>query len=147
MEANDGMDICLVTIDIKNKTLQYSGAMNPLLVIRSNENQNHGNTHKIIEFKADIMPIAIHHNANIPFQQQNFDLKHGDTLYLFSDGYSDQFGCVNNKRFTTGQLKKVLLNIQNNSMNEQKEILDKTIEEWKGNLEQLDDILMMGIRV
>ena len=107
--------------------------------------------HILYEVKADRMPIGIQIEKNIEnlpsFSNNEIKLTKGDTLYIFSDGYTDQFGGKNGKKFKSRQFKELLISIQHKTMPEQKEILDKTIKEWKGNLEQVDDILVIGIRV
>ena len=163
-EAQDGMDIALCILDLKSNKLQYSGANNPLYLIlndRTNNNdrmieyKEHSNiqsfNHSLIEIKADKMPIGIHKVAKIAdlpsFTNNEIKLTKGDTIYLFSDGYVDQFGGPNGKKFKSKQFKQLLVDIHKKDMTEQKAILDKTIEDWKGNIEQIDDILIMGIRV
>ena len=118
-------------------TLQYAGANNPLFIVRKGE---------LMETNADKQPIGIVDNLK-PFTNHIIELQKGDIIYIFSDGFSDQFGGSKNKKFTTKRLKQLFLNIQDKSMPEQKEILDKTLEDWKGNEEQLDDILVIGVRV
>ena len=97
------------------------------------------------------MPIGIQiveKIADLPsFTNHEIKLTKGDTIYLFSDGFVDQFGGPNGKKFKSKQFKQLLIDIQEKNMTEQKAILDKTIESWKGDLEQVDDILVMGIRI
>ncbi|MBI4645262.1 MAG: SpoIIE family protein phosphatase [Bacteroidia bacterium] len=83
----------------------------------------------------------------MPFTQQEIQLQTGDTIYLFSDGYADQFGGEKGKKFTYQRFKDLLLSVQDKSMEEQKQILDETIEKWKGEQEQIDDICVIGVRV
>ncbi|MCK4661320.1 MAG: tetratricopeptide repeat protein [Bacteroidales bacterium] len=137
-EAKDGMDIALCIFDYKNMKLQYSGAYNPLYIIRNSE---------LLETKADKMPIGIHIKEKESFTNHDININKGDAIYMFSDGYADQFGGENESKFKTKPFKDLLINIQNESMSKQKEILDKTIEDWKGNLEQIDDITVIGIRI
>lgn len=137
-EAQDGMDLSMVIIDRDNKTLQFSGAYNSLLLIRDLE---------LIQYKADKMPIGISIKSAQPFTNQIIDYKENDTIYLLSDGYVDQFGGPKNQKYKSRPFKELLLTIQDKTMIEQKEILDSTIEEWKGDYEQIDDILVIGIRL
>ncbi len=168
-EAKDGMDIALSILDTTTNKLQYSGANNPLYIVRNNEKSplikggvlaggSQGdvspkttNLPELIEIKADKMPIGIQTIEKISdltsFTNHEIKLEKGDTIYLFSDGYSDQFGGEKGKKFKYKKYKQLLVDIHDKPMDEQKEILDKTIEEWKGNLEQVDDILVMGIRI
>ncbi len=121
----------------KNGTLEYSLAYNPLLLIRKGE---------ILETKADKQPVGFHIGAQKPFTHHEHKLEKGDTVYLFSDGYPDQFGGKKDKKFMMKNFKKLLLSIQDKTMNEQKTILETTMAEWKGDSEQVDDILVMGVR-
>ena len=136
-EAVDGMDMVLCAIDLKTKIMQYSGAFNPLLIIRNNE---------LIEIKADRMPVGIYHNEKPSFTNHEIPILDNDIFYLFSDGYADQLGGENRLKFMHSNFKKKLLQIHNKPMNTQKEILEETIENWKLGIEQTDDILVMGIR-
>jgi len=137
-ESRDGMDIALCIIYFKKMKLQFSGAYNPLCLIRNDE---------LIEAKGDKMPIGIHHKTPKPFTNHEMDIQYGDTIYLFTDGYSDQFGGINNVKFQYKTFKELLLKIHNLSMTQQRAVLDKTIEEWKGNLKQIDDILVVGFKI
>jgi len=137
-ESKDGMDIALCVFDHKNYSLQFSGAYNPLFLIRKGE---------LIEYKADKMPIGIFHDKNDDFTHHEIQLEKGDTLYIFSDGYVDQFGGEKKRKFMKKRFKDMLLDIQDKSMQEQRAVLDETIENWKGDSEQIDDIIVMGVRV
>lgn len=137
-EAHDGMDITLCVLDEKKNILEFSGAFNPLFILRSDE---------IFEMKADKMPIGIHIKGVFPFIKHETELKKGDILYLFTDGYLDQFGGKHDKKFTTKRFKQLLTDIHKRPMEDQKGILNTTINKWRSNREQLDDILIMGIKV
>lgn len=134
-EVRDGMDIALCSID-KN-TLQYAGAHNPLWIIRNGE---------LIEIKANKQPIGKYPNEK-PYTTHTVELVTGDTIYIFSDGYADQFGGEKNKKFKTKEFKSLLLKINIKSMAEQKQSINKTFEDWKGDLEQLDDVCVIGVRI
>jgi len=137
--SKDGMDIALVSIDEKRKIIQYAGANNSLLVIREKQ---------LSEIKADKMPIAIYLkmdsflNHEIPYQK-------GDIIYLFSDGYTDQFGGPKGKKFMSKHFKEFLLSIHELPMITQQHKLDQRIEEWKteGSQSQNDDICVIGLRL
>ena len=134
-DVKDGMDIALCTIE--GNKLQYAGAHNPLWVIRNGE---------IIETKANKQPIGQFDKPE-PYVTHSFDLEQGDTIYLFSDGYVDQFGGEKGKKFKAKAFRALLLSIQDKSMGEQKIIIDETFETWKGSLEQIDDVCVIGVRV
>ena len=135
--SKDGMDIALCIYDEQKSELQYAGAFNPLYLIHNGE---------LTEYKADRMPIAIHWNMDQPFTTHNIPVNKGDTVYLFSDGYTDQFGGPAGKKFMYKALKELLLSVQDQTPGEQRRILDNTFEEWKGNLDQVDDVLLIGVR-
>jgi serine phosphatase RsbU (regulator of sigma subunit)/uncharacterized protein HemY len=137
-EAKDGMDIALCVMDIENMVLQYAGAYNPLYLFRNGE---------LLETKADRMPIGIYIREKESFTNNEIKLEKGDTFYIFSDGYADQFGGEKGGKFKTKAFKQLLADIQSKSMEEQHEILNKTIDEWRGDIEQIDDIIVLGIRV
>ena len=137
-EAKDGMDISLCVINRDKKQLQYAGAYNPLILVRNNE---------LVKYEADRMPIGIYIKEKDAFTNHIVDLKAGDFLYMFSDGYQDQFGGELKKKFLPKNLNNLLLEISNRSINEQLQVLDDTLENWKGDLQQVDDIIMLGIKI
>ena len=138
-EVKDGMDLSLIVYDSKINEIQYAGAYNALYLIRDEE---------LIETKADRFSIGLSSiKVGQKFTNHTIKVKEGDVFYLFSDGYADQFGGIHGKKFKTRNVKELLLSIQHMSMNEQKEHLDKTIEEWRGELSQIDDILLIGMRI
>ncbi|MBL7884570.1 MAG: tetratricopeptide repeat protein [Bacteroidia bacterium] len=137
--VKDGMDIALLAIDYTNLKLQYSGAYNPLWIIRDNS---------LIEITGDKHPVGAFVGEELKlFRNNDFDLKLGDTLYIFTDGYADQFGGEKGKKFKYKSLKDLLLSSQDKSMDEQKIILELQFNRWKGNLEQIDDVCIIGIRI
>jgi serine phosphatase RsbU (regulator of sigma subunit) len=93
------------------------------------------------------MPVGIYIKEKPEFTNHVIDLQKGDTFYLFSDGYQDQFGGKDGTKFKIKRLKEVLGEIQDKSMNEQKEFLEKTFDDWKGNYDQLDDVILIGVRI
>lgn len=133
----DGMDISIISLDRKNKKLEYAGAYNPLFIVRKNQ---------LISIKADKMPISIHEKQNIPFTNNEFDLKTGDFIYMFTDGYVDQFGWRSGKKFKHNQFKELLLDINDLPPEARKVILLNTFKNWKGDLEQIDDICIVGLK-
>ncbi len=135
----DGMDIALCCFDLKGRRLEYAGANNPLFIVRNKE---------VIEIKADKQPItASNDTASKPFTNQLIELQKGDCVYLFTDGYADQFGGPKGKKLMYKRFQETLISMQDNSMEEQKGILYHTFENWKGTLPQVDDVLVIGIRV
>ena len=157
-EVKDGMDIALCSLE--GNTLQYAGAHNPLWIIRpvrhsahdaeSPNNQITGQArndeYELIETKANKQPIGQFDNPE-PYTTHTLELQKGDSLYIFSDGYADQFGGEKGKKLKTANLKKLLLSIQKESMEKQKQLIDEAFEDWKGNLEQLDDVCVIGVRI
>ena len=137
-ESKDGMDICLCNVNTKTMTLDYAGANNPLYIIRNGE---------LTEYKADKQPIGYYLGSNDPFTNKQVEIQEGDSIYIFSDGYPDQFGGPNGKKFKYRPFKELLISIQDRSMQEQGDILDKKMKQWKGELEQVDDICVLGIRI
>jgi len=135
--VQDGMDISLCCINTKTKEIQWSGAYNSLWYIQ------HGEMKEVL---ADKQPIG-KNDKPTPFHTHNLNLQSGDTLYLFTDGYADQFGGPKGKKFKYKQLQEILLANTSRSMEEQKTILEGHLDEWKGSLEQVDDVLIIGIRV
>lgn len=134
-DVKDGMDIALCSLE--GNTLKYAGAHNPLWIIRNEE---------VIETKADKQPIGQFHQLT-PFTTHTIELIKGDSIYIFSDGYVDQFGGEKGKKFKSKAFRQLLLSIQEHSMDEQKVILDSDFENWKGHLEQIDDVCVIGLRV
>ncbi|MDA3780382.1 MAG: tetratricopeptide repeat protein [Bacteroidales bacterium] len=137
--SKDGMDIAICIIDKKNSSIQYAGAHNPLYLIRDNE---------LLEFKADKMPIGIHAiKAVKTFTNNKIKIQKGDMLYLFSDGYADQFGGEKGMKFRQTPFKNLLLKIHKEKPEEQKLILTNTLNEWQGDYKQIDDIMILGIQL
>ncbi len=136
----DGMDIALCAINFEKKELQYAGANNPLYIVRQKQ---------FIEIKADKLAIgADSEDAHVKeFTNHVVKLEKGDSVYLFTDGYADQFGGPFEKKFKYKKFQELLVEIQDNTMEEQKQILNFHFEQWKGELEQVDDILVIGIRI
>jgi ligand-binding sensor domain-containing protein/serine phosphatase RsbU (regulator of sigma subunit) len=137
--SKDGMDIALTIINHDTLEAQFSGAYNPLLILRNGE---------IETIKADKMPIGYHIKVDSPFTSNNVKLQKGDRLYTFSDGYPDQFGGEKGRKFMSKRFKQLLIDTGDLSMEEQKEVLDKEIEAWMGDQHsQIDDILVVGVEI
>jgi len=137
-EAKDGMDISLCVIDKKSKTIQYSGAFNNLYMISNGE---------LTEFQADRMPIGIFDLSDNDFTSQEIRYRSGDIIYMYSDGYADQFGGPNRKKFKYIALKELLLRIHKKPMKQQRDILEKEFIAWKGENPQTDDVIILGLKL
>lgn len=136
--TQDGIDVSLYIIDTKTLKLEFSGANNPLLIFRDDE---------MFELKADKMPIGIHTSADKSFSRQQFQLDKGDMLYAYSDGYPDQFGGPRGKKFMIKRFKNLLYQVHKRTVKEQKKILEKTLDDWMAETNQIDDIIVMGVRI
>lgn len=136
-EVKDGMDIALCAL--KGDILSYSGANNPLWIIRKGASV-------VEEIKGDKQPIGKYPDPR-PFTNHEFRLNQGDTIYIFSDGFIDQFGGAKGKKFKAPNFKALLLSIQSEPMYNQRKILAQKFESWQGNLEQLDDVCVIGMRM
>lgn len=134
-QLNDGMDISFCSIS--GRTLKWAGANNPLWIVRNNQ---------VIEFKGTRRPVGAFIN-DIPFKEENIELMQGDTIYMVTDGFSDQFGGVNGKKFKQSNLKEFILSIHALPCDEQKNKLRKRFDEWRVKLEQLDDVSVIGFRI
>ncbi len=141
-EAKDGIDLALCVLDLRNMKMQYSGANNPLYLIRDVDD-----VPEFKEIKADKMPIGYYQNKDRAFVNHDIQLQTGDTFYIFSDGFIDQKGGKDNKKFLSKNFKKLLLEIHDRAMYDQKDILEKTLSEWMGGNSQVDDILVIGVRI
>jgi len=137
-ENRDGMDISLVVWNLENNELQYSGAYNPLYVIRNG---------KLIEYKPDRMTLGIQSKLDQSFKAHNIQLQERDVFYLFTDGFADQISGHFNKKMTKLKFKQFLTNIHQLSMQEQEKKLRDFYEEWRTGYEQVDDVLVMGFRI
>jgi serine phosphatase RsbU (regulator of sigma subunit) len=137
---DDGMDISLVMLDEEQQMLHFSGAMNPLYIIRDNE---------IMTFKGDRFPIGYSDaERELSYSRQDIKVYPNDVIYMFSDGFADQFGGPEGKKFKYRRFRHLLLNIHKLPIDDQKAILHQKMEEWMGTeYEQVDDILLMGFRL
>ena len=131
----DGMDIALCVLE--ENTLHFSGAYNPLWLVRDKE---------LIEFKGNRQPIGKFKKPQ-PFTLQSLELQKDDSIYIFSDGFIDQFGGSENRKFKSKQLKELLIKVQDLPMNDQKQVLENTFNEWKGTYKQIDDVCLLGVKV
>ncbi|OFY90169.1 MAG: hypothetical protein A3K10_15125 [Bacteroidetes bacterium RIFCSPLOWO2_12_FULL_31_6] len=136
-ESNDGMDISLIRLNLLTNELQWAGANNPLYIIRENQ---------LEEYKPDKQPIGYNYKMT-DFTNHTFNIQKGDYVCIFTDGFADQFGGPKGKKYKYNTFKEKLLNIYQTPMNEQKQLLSKEFEMWKGNLQQVDDICIIGLRI
>lgn len=136
--GKDGMDASLIVFDFNLNRLQIAAANNPVWIVRNST---------LIEIKPDKMPIGRHDKDSTHFTQQTIDIQHGDVIYTITDGYPDQFGGEKGKKFMSKNLKELLLANSHLPMDEQKVLLDNTFKNWIGDLEQVDDVTVIGIRV
>ena len=138
-DVNDGMDISLCSLNLKTLELQWSGANNPLWLLRNAESE-------VYELKANKQPIG-RYSRYETFDTHKLQLYKDDSLYLFTDGFADQFGGEYHKKFKVRQMKELVARMKDISMDEQRGIFDQVFEDWKGELEQVDDICVIGIRI
>ncbi len=138
-ESRDGMDMSLAVIDKENMILNFAGAHNPAYIIRNEQ---------IAKIKADHMPVGYNKALNhIPFNNKYVKLKKGDNVYLFSDGYPDQFGGKFEKKFNAGRFRELLIFIHKLPPEEQKITAERILKKWMGDNDQIDDILLIGIKI
>jgi hypothetical protein len=161
-EAKDGMDIALLVIDFNSSKIEFSGAYNPCFRVRKlTEAEAKNYTNENLEsqdgslsdgkylletINASKMPIGISSRMHENFVFYDWTIERGISYYLFSDGYLDQFGGPDGRKFMKKNFKRLILDIQDNPMDKQKELLEQNLKTWMGQVPQIDDILVMGIR-
>ena len=138
--VKDGMDISLAVIDKKSNVIQWAGANNPLWLIRAK------NKNEVKEFRPNKQPVGVYARTS-PFTTQEIEVAKSDKIYLFSDGFVDQFGGDSNKKFKPSQFRKLLIEIQDLPMKEQKQALKDAFDEWKGHNDQVDDVCVIGYEI
>jgi serine phosphatase RsbU (regulator of sigma subunit) len=136
--ATDGMDMALCSFNSNKPEMEFAGANNPLVIIRDNE---------YIEFKGNKMPVGIYGRMDEPFTNHNIPLKSKDNVYLFSDGFSDQFGGSQARKFMKKNFRDLLMTIKDLPMMEQKQLLEETFIEWRVDIPQVDDVLVIGLKI
>ena len=136
--GKDGMDASLIVFDFKNNKLFIAAANNPVWIVRGTET---------IEIKADKMPVGKHDRDSVSFTQQEIDLQKGDVVYTLTDGFPDQFGGEKGKKFMSKNLRELLSINSYLPMPEQKKLLENTFSNWVGDLEQVDDVTLIGVRI
>ncbi len=155
-DQKDGLDMAIVIFDKEKRKLQFAGANNPLYLVR---NKGHISVNKpekdpllendnslLFELKGDKQPIGVHWEET-DFTSQQLPLQKNDTIYVFTDGYVDQFGGENRKKFKTAKFRELLLSVQGESMESQKQLIENAFDEWRGSVEQIDDVCVIGVRI
>jgi phosphoserine phosphatase RsbU/P len=137
-EQKDGMDIAICIFDYQLNTLHFAGANNPMILVRKGE---------LFEYKGDRMPIGIHLGKEKSFTNHIVDIQSDDMVYLFSDGFIDQFGGEAGRKYLIKNLKQLLLSICKEPMDRQKELVEDTLDRWKKGYDQVDDILVIGLKI
>jgi serine phosphatase RsbU (regulator of sigma subunit) len=155
-EQKDGMDMAIAIIDKKKKTLQFAGAHNSLYLIRGSsqisqtepglEASVKSKDFHLFELKGDKQPIGVYWEET-KFSTHRLSLMDQDALYVFTDGFIDQFGGGQRKKYKSHRFKELLLSIQNEPMDKQKKLLEKAFESWRGDVEQIDDVCVIGVRI
>ena len=149
----DGLDIALLSIDKKNNKLEYAGAYNSLYIRTSEEHIKSADydfkfaafENKMIEVKADRMPIGMSDRLDQTFKTKTIDIHKGDAFFISSDGYIDQFGGSDGKKFMSKRFKQTLLKLPQSDNEESINILEQTYQNWRGEYEQIDDVLVIGL--
>jgi serine phosphatase RsbU (regulator of sigma subunit) len=137
-DAQDSIDIGLCIVDTETGQLQYSGANRPLIMIRKGE---------LVEFKPDKMTIGVAAVKEASFTNNFIETQQGDSFYLFSDGFADQFGEMSDKKFKHKHLKRIIHSFEHLPMSQQKVKLEQAFNEWKGKSQQVDDVLIIGFKL
>ena len=135
---SDGMDMAIAVIDLESNVMSFAGAMRPIWIVRNNE---------VIDIKGDRFPIGYFYGVEKTFSTVEIELQKDDQLYLFSDGYADQFGGEKNKKFNRKKMKELLISINPMSGSEQKGFLDYALKNWRQEIEQTDDVLIIGLKI
>jgi len=145
-DTYDGMDVAICMIDRKNNTLEYSGALQPVYVIKKIK-EDDTERYELNILKPDVHSISMTDFKDHTYQNTIVGINQGDLIYLFSDGYADQFGGKKHKKFLSANFRKLLLTIAPHPMEKQLQVLDETMKKWMGDIEQIDDMMVIGIRV
>ena len=139
--GKDGMDCSLCVYDFKNMKLFVSSAHNPVWIIRTQSNL------EFIEISPDKMPVGKHDKQDTSFTLNEIELQKGDIIYTLTDGFPDQFGGARGKKFMIKRLRELIVENAHLPMTEQKQLLEKTFSDWVGELEQIDDVTVIGIKI
>jgi serine phosphatase RsbU (regulator of sigma subunit) len=155
-DQKDGMDMAIAIIDLEKKELQFAGADRPLYLIRKNEPSEGAednpylsletDSHKLYVIKGDKQPIGVNWEETA-FSSHVIKIRENDAVYLFTDGIVDQYGGEKRKKFKTRRLKKLLLSVQTDSMENQRKLIERVFDKWRGTCEQIDDVCVFGLKV
>jgi phosphoserine phosphatase RsbU/P len=137
-ENKDGLDLSICVFDLPSRRMEFSGAFNPILYYKDNQ---------LNLVKADKMPIGVYHPEYVPFTKQVFNINKGDTIFMYSDGFADQFGGPENKKFMMRRFRETIFQNIDRSMTDQKQLLIDAFGEWRGSSQQVDDIVVLGIKL
>ena len=137
-ETRDGMDVALCLIDMEHNTIDFAGANRPLYIVRNKE---------IKVYNGDKRPIGGYDDVSQPYTTNHINMEKGDRYYMFSDGYADQFGGPNNKKFLIKNLQRLLIEIAQLDFQTQYQKLSESQKSWKGSNEQTDDVLVIGFKM
>ena len=146
-DSRDGMDIGLCIIDVETLAMQFAGAYNPLYVVRKVPTTDGTKQVEFIEHRGDRMPICFSHKIDQQFTTIDLQLQKNDMLYLLTDGYQDQVSSITLEKFKRNRIRELLNELVAKPLVEQKEILDYTFEEYRGEYRQVDDVLVFGMRI
>ncbi|MCC6447496.1 MAG: serine/threonine-protein phosphatase [Chitinophagaceae bacterium] len=141
--GKDGMDCSVCVYDFKNMMLWVAAANNPVWIVKNSGTE----ALEVHEIKPDKMPVGKHDKQDIPFKLQRMKLQKGDVIYTLTDGFPDQFGGADGKKFKVKRLRELLVSIANLPLSEQHQILETTFKNWVGSHEQIDDVTIIGVRV
>ena len=141
-DPKDGIDMALCVLDLESMKMQYAGANIPFYLIKDVKGRP-----ELREIKADRMPLGYYQSEDVSFVNHDIQLDKGDSFYMFSDGFIDQKGGEEGKKFLSKNFKNLLLENHDRAMHDQKGILEKTLSDWMGDNSQIDDILVVGVRV
>jgi serine phosphatase RsbU (regulator of sigma subunit) len=155
-DQKDGIDMAITIIDLELKELQFAGANCPLYLFRKNEpsegsekipySSTETDDNELYVIKGDKQPIGVHWEED-EFTNHVMKIREGDSIYLFSDGFADQYGGKKRKRFKTRNFKKLLLSVQDESMENQRMLIEEAFDNWRGSHEQIDDVCVIGVRL
>ena len=152
--GKDGMDCSLLVLNHDKTQLSFASANNPVFIVRAVTSSGspeaavlRSETHELLEFKPDKMPVGKHDKDQEPFTLQTVSLQKGDVIYTLTDGFPDQFGGEKGKKYMIKNLKELFLTLAHFPMKEQHAKLEEEFMNWKGSNEQIDDVCIIGVRL